>query len=153
MIRDLLLGKSPREKEFCYFNNSKSLFRKYAKLVTWFANTGIGSDYLGTPKSKISILLPNGYEEWGGGRDFRSTFYTRPVYAKKLWSALRVIDMTALWLKDFDEAQKLLAWELGLTRRMPAIADAVHFLGPFYPDPGPSETTSTDWFAYREAVN
>ena len=66
----------------------------------------------------------------GRGQRFQVNILHRPVYAKKLWSALRVIDMTALWLKDFDEAQKLLAWELGLTRRMPAIADAVHFLGP-----------------------
>ena len=139
--------------ELCYRNNPQSLFRKYKGLLTWFANTGVGRDYLGTPRSKISLLLPNGFQEWGGARDYRSTFYTKPVYAKKLWSALQAIDMVALWLKDFDEAQKLLAWELGLTRRMPAIADAVHFLGPFYPDPGPSETTSTDGFAYRELIN
>lgn len=61
--------------------------------------------------------------------------------------------MTSQWLKDFDEAKHLLAWQLGLTRREPAIAKAFMFLGPFYPDPGPSETTSTDGFAYREAVN
>ena len=156
MIRDLILNKSPQERdmELCYRNNPHSLFRKYSKLVTWFANTGIGRDYLGLPRSKFALMLPNGYSEWGGGRSFRSTFYTKPIYAPKLYPALQVVDLCHNWLKDFDEAKTLLAWQLGLTRRQPAIATNLLFAttSTFYPDPNP-ETTSVDGHLERSGVN
>ena len=145
-------------QELCYRNNTNSLFRKYAKLVTWFANTGIGSDYLGTPKSKISLLLPNGYSEWGGGRSFRSTFSTRPIYAPKLYPALQIVDLCHNWLKDFDEAKTLLAWQLGLTRRQPAIATNLLFAttSTFYSTAGGDgnvRNSNATWSTARNAAD
>ena len=135
--------------ELCYRNNPNSLFRKYARLVSWFARTGIGRDYLGVPRD-ISLMLPNGYHQTDDGRNVRATFYSRAVFAPKLYPALARLDTVQQWLKDFKEAKQLLAWELGLTRNMPALAKAVMLAqATFNPNADP-ESTSVDGIAGRK---
>ena len=96
-------------RELSYANNSKSLFRKYANLVTWFSKTQLGCDYLSdhsfslpyNPKD-ISLLLPNGFIE-EQGKDYQMTVTTRACYASKLYPALQTIDLVSQWISDFDE--------------------------------------------------
>ena len=136
--------------ELCYRNNPDSLFRKYAKLVTWFSNTKLGKDYLGINKidEKIGLFLPNGYHKILG-RQYDKTYYeatifTKPKYADKLYLALQAIDLASNWITDFKEAQHLLMWWTGQTFRTPRLAMAVNFTTTtVYPDPNP-ETTSMD---------
>ena len=58
-----------------------------------------------------------------------------------------------MWLRDFTEAQRLLAWQLGLSRQIPDIAKVIH-LGTttYYPDANP-ETTTVDGYVRRGAVD
>lgn len=133
--------------EKCYKNNPQSLFKKYRHLVTWLANTQVGRDYLGLPKRKIGLFLPNGFHEISE-ESYQATFYTRPVFVKKLWPALCGVDAVQSWIKDFSEAQRLLAWQLGLTRNIPDLAKAIHLADTFYPDAN-TETTSVDGRAYH----
>lgn len=109
-------------KELCYANNQKSLFRKYAHLVTWFAQTKLGRAYLGIPQrfNDIGLLVPNGFHRVDGNA-IQGRFYINPIYYNKLAPALFRIDTIRQWIKDFKEAQHLLAWELGLTGRRPAL--------------------------------
>lgn len=130
--------------KLCYANNPKSLFRKYAGLTTAFANTGIGRDFLShhsmrVPK-KVALMLPNGFIEKDRGVN-KATFYPRAPFASKFYPALAKIDLVSRWIKDFKEAKHLLAWELGLTRRIPALAKAVMFASPLtaYPVAGANE--------------
>lgn len=132
--------------ELCYANNEKSLFRKYARLVTWFARTGIGSDYLGVPKDTI-LMLPNGYHQ-GDGRNNRLTLTTRAIYAPKLWKALVAVDRVSGWITDFDEATRLLVWQLGLTRQIPDITRAISFSETTFNPDANVETTSVDGAAW-----
>ncbi len=132
--------------ELCYANNPKSLFKKYARLITWFSRTQLGRDYLGVPKD-IRLMLPNGYLHEGQG-----TFYTRPVYFPKLSPALRKIDMVSNWIKNAQEAKEFLLWQLNLLRKpafVPRLATAIMFKDDtFYPDPH-EEVSSVDGKVYR----
>lgn len=145
--------------ELCYRNNPNSLFRKYARLVTWFSNTNLGKDYLGINKvdEKIGLFLPNGYHKILGRQDdkiyYRATIYTRARYAAKLYLALRAIDLASNWITDFKEAQHLLMWWTGQTLRLPRLATAVNFATTtVFPDPNP-ETTSFDGNAARRPAS
>lgn len=96
--------------ELCYANNPRSLFRKYAKLVTWFANTKIGKTYLSIrsfplPSDPIHLLLPNGYIQHLGKDKYRLSVTTSAVYAPRLYPILSYIDSFGV---NFNEAVKLL---------------------------------------------
>ena len=135
--------------ELCYRNNQKSLFRKYARLVTWFSQTQLGRAYLGVPKD-IALMLPNGFIQ-GDQRGAKATFYTRPVYSPKLSLALAKIDLVSQWLKDFKEAKHLLVWELGMTWRKPVLAHAVMLAETtFNPDADPESTSVDGTITYLE---
>ncbi len=122
-------------RELCYANNPKSLFRKYARLVTWFANTNTGRDYLNIPQrfNDIGLLVPNGFHRVNGN-DAEARFYTNQLYSKKLAPVLTKIDLVNNWIKNFNEAKHFLIWELGLTRRKPAFAPLVMFADFIMPD-------------------
>lgn len=138
--------------ELCYRNNTKSLFKKYAHLITYFANLGIGRDYLGIPKGKVALLLPNGYHLYDRGV-YRATFYTRPVFVPKLYKSLVALDRVAMWIKGFDEAMKILTWQTGLSSSMPALIRSVNLtITTFFPDPNP-ETATVDGTAERSGVD
>jgi len=153
--------------ELCYANNPKSLFRKYAKLVTWFANTRLGRDYLSQnnfsiPKEKIGLFLPNGYitiKKMTKKRiDAQLVVTPRACYAPKLYPALQAIDLVSSWITHFDEAKELLAWYTGLRNKplwaSPAFNVAFSSPETYNPDPSP-ETTSTDGHAgyYNPGIN
>lgn len=131
--------------ELCYRNNTKSLFRKYARFVTWFANTGIGRDYLlhnnlYLPKN-VSVLLPNGYIEHDG-KHARLTVTTRPVYASKIYPALQALES---FTGTMRETKELLLWYLGL-RYQPSWAKSFNATLTVNPDANP-ETTTVDGYA------
>src|SRR3990167_6572488 len=72
--------------EISYVNNSRSLFKKYAQLVTRFSNTQEGRNFLDIPqyKESISFLTPNGWhlqtgESKSGEREIEFTFYSRAL--------------------------------------------------------------------------
>ncbi len=144
------------KNELCYINNPNSLFRKYARLVTWFANIQIGRDYLKQgnlyiPKEKIGLLLPNGYIRLGTiGKDkieAQLVVTTHACYAPKLYPALIAIERLSRWIEDFEEAKQILLGQLDLISwgRMPASAKMLRFLTlTKYPDPSGSEVTTCD---------
>lgn len=107
--------------ELCYANNSKSLFRKYAKLVTWFANTHLGRDYLRIPRGteKIVRLDANSYTEFlGRERDklfFRQAFYAADNHFERyLGLGFTSLEIVRRYLSNFHNAQEALAHYLGL---------------------------------------
>jgi len=144
--------------ELNYANNPRSLFRKYAHLVTWFANTGIGKDFLDLPKEPITLLLPNGYhkivEPGKSAQIEQLRVYPRAFYAYKMIPALFVVDMISSFMQDFSEAQQVLAYQLGLINSQPAILRAFNFRASLAikPDANP-ETTTVDGWVGRGAVN
>lgn len=139
--------------EVCYRNNTDSLFRKYAGLVTSFARLGIGKDYLSIPHSSdVTLLLPNGFHEHSSN-SHRATFSSRAIYSPKLIPALMVIDSLVGWITNFNEAQRILLWHLGLRREIPALAKSVMFAQSiFNPDADP-ESTSVDGRVGRTGTN
>lgn len=104
-------------------NNPQFLFHKYAKLVTWFANTQLGRDYLGIKEKNIVELLPNSHRAFldRSAEKFylKSTFYPCDFYNKKLGAALSALDIVSDWIKSFKDGQEALAFYLGL--RTPTI--------------------------------
>lgn len=140
--------------EFCYLNNPKSLFRKYAQLVTWFANQGIGRDFLSfrnmaVPRN-IALMLPNGFVEGSDG-DYRMTVFPCAPYSSKLYPVLQKLDMVQQWIKDFKEAQLFLAWNLGLIKKIPSV-NVMFTESTFNPDANP-ESTSVDGSVERASVD
>ena len=138
--------------ELCYTNNPKSLFRKYAKLVTWFANTQLGKDYLShsffIPKEKIALFLPNGYIV-KRGKEYQMTVTTTPVYAPKLYPALQAIDFLKT---NIDESREIMLWILGL-RGQPAWATN-KLLSSLTVNPDANvETTSVDGYTTNGNAN
>lgn len=147
--------------ELSYRNNEKSLFRKYAPLVTAFANHQLGRDFLGVKEDKkIGLFLPNGYHRIvAEGKTYveaQLVVTTRASYAPKLLPALRTIDLLSSFFHDFDEAQRFLFGQLGLIsgreflpllRQMPHLATHTS-----YPDANP-ETTTVDGYAARTPVD
>jgi len=110
--------------ELCYSNNQKSLFRKYAHLVTWFSNTRDGRAYLGDNfkdefglkfNDHIGLFLPNGFIKHNGGKKAQLVVTTRAIYAPKLYEILRKIDYFSN-IATFDELQKLLLYETDLVK-------------------------------------
>ena len=159
------------KQELAYKNNPNSLFRKYADLVTWFANTTDGRDIitgkhksLKIPKQKLDLFLPNGFRrikdfKHVNGVDipiYETVVTTRSVYSKVLLEALRQFDLLAPYVKDFDEAKRVFAYIMGvktvLTKK-PDVLGAVFFtVSTFYPDPDP-ESTTIDGNIGRTGVN
>ena len=143
--------------ELSYATNPQSLFRKYAKLVTWFSNQQLGRDFLKhnnlfIPNEKLGLLLPNGYIRLGTiGKDKREAqlvVTTRACYAPRLYPALQAIDLVSRWITSFDEAKELLAWYLGL-RGQPlwATRGIMFAVSTFNPDAN-EESTSVDGQVY-----
>lgn len=139
--------------EISYVNNHKSLFRKYARLVTWFANTQLGRDYLKhnnlyIPNEKLELLLPNGYvRRYGNNRQLIVS--TRPIFAPKLYPALQVLDFFNV---SSRESIDLIFWYLGL-RVQPIWATNKLFLTlNVNPDAHP-ETTTVDGSIYRNIAS
>lgn len=124
--------------ELCYANNQKSLFRKYAKLVTWY-----GRQF----NKDIALYLPNGFIE-GEGKDYRLTVYPRPINAPVLYPALMAIDALQYRLESFKTAQDILWWYLA-GGRVPTLLRQVNFSSVLInPDANP-ESTSVDGVVYR----
>lgn len=139
--------------ELSYVSNERSLFKKYAYLVTWFANTPIGKAYLGINEiaDPISLFLPNGYhvvkEQYKHGFYGQATLYARPIFSRKLTPLLIRLDAIAFQLKSFKEAQELLLYMIGLNPKVPDIYNHLHLLTrDFNPDADP-ETTTFDGYA------
>lgn len=135
--------------ELCYRNNPKSLFRNYAKLVTWFANTQLGRDYLKhnnffIPSEKLGLLLPNGYirKDTNHGQ---MVVTTRPVYAPRLYPALQAIEGIQT---TAQETKELLLWYLGLRHQPLWATNKLYSTLVTYPDANP-ESTSVDGYVQR----
>lgn len=144
--------------EFSYRTNKKSLFKKYAHLVTGFANHELGRNYLGIPnfKEQVSLLVPNGYHlktKYGTGL---ATFYSRSIYADKLSKILTEIDLLLPYINDYQEALDYIFWGVGIVNRnkpIPRLAHAISFTtDTFYPDPNP-ETSTVDGYIYYNNAN
>jgi len=129
--------------ELCYTNNPRSLFRKYAKLVTW-----VGKQF----DRDTVLYLPNGAIKQLDEETYRLTVYTRDVNTKLLYQALVAIDCLAYQLTSFQEAQEIVWWFLS-GGRLPKLLRSFHFdTTVFNPNASP-ETTSTDGFVTRAGVS
>lgn len=136
--------------ELCYINNKKSLFRKYKYLVTAFAKSDIGGDYIQSmipffKKSKeLELFLPNGYVE---KRDdlYKGIFTTRPIFSPLLLHSLTKIDIARTYYKDltFQDCLRMLYIDLGLVKNSFDLPQVLLGTYPFTPDYNP-ESTSVD---------
>lgn len=157
--------------ELCYKNNPKSLFRKYAPLITSLTKHQLFRDYvidktLKMPQEELGLLLPNGYQTkpqriskklWQ-----RKTVITpRAIYSPKLYPALYYLDKAAVFLRDLEEAENFFLGQLGLLKREEYLSDYKEIFKwfPHYaattiarPDPNP-ETTTVDGFTERSVVD
>ena len=128
--------------ELSYANNPKSLFRKYAKLVTWYGRQS---------NSDIALYLPNGHIERNGG-SYRMVVSTAAVNAPRLLPILQTIDALNYRLESFREACDVLAWYLE-GGRMPSILNRMHLSQLVKnPDANP-ETTTVDGRVGRQVSN
>lgn len=139
--------------ELCYANNPNSLFRKYAHLVTAFANHDTGRDWLELPDvGPFDLVLPNGFHLRDGDEGYMEVT-TRAVLAPCLYPVLKELDVYLPWIKDADEALEYLFWGCGLIKKSEPIPELAHkiMLGStnFNPDANP-ETTSVDGFCYSD---
>ena len=126
--------------ELCYRNNPDSLFRKYAKLVTWVGKSMIDKD--------IVLYLPNGYIKKLDKKTYQMQIYPRPINTKALYSALIAIDNLIYHLRSFTEAKNVMWWYLN-GGSMPTVLRSFHFDSLiFNPDANP-ESTSVDGYAQR----
>lgn len=141
-------------KAFCYANNSKSLFRKYAKLVTWFANTSMGREYLGLDfDQEIGLFLPNGYHKILDKKTRQATFFTRAIYSPKLYLSLLKLDlMLDRWQLSFEDQSAIILMDLGLRKYSFEYPRVFLTISTFNPDADP-ETTSVDGRVFRDGVN
>lgn len=140
--------------ELCYTNNPKSLFRKYARLVTWFSNTNVGRDYLGLKFNEpIKLFLPNGYHKIIDVKKDKAiveaTFFTRAKFSPLLYPALNKVDLMQPYLSSFEEAKVALMMALKLYKGddyIKRLLNQPHFAEfTFRSDPDP-ETTSVDGY-------
>lgn len=148
--------------EKTYLNYQDGLFRKYARIVTWLANTQLGRDYLkhnnlSIPDGEISLLLPNGYiaPVNKAKNKYKLTVTTRPCYATRIYPALQALDLVSGWLNNFEEAQRVILGHLDLISygRIPQVARSLNFSTlTAYPDANP-ETTTFDGYAARSGVD
>lgn len=137
--------------ELCYINNPNSLFRKYAKLITSLTKHQLFRDYLGLPNKKIALLLPNGFHEIDSEQG-KLIVYSRAIYSPKLTPALQKLDLVQPWLKSFKEAEKIIAWSLGLIGGFPSktLQSIMFAVNTFNPD-AHEENTSVDGYAARQS--
>lgn len=146
--------------ELNYTNNSKSLFRKYAKLATWFANTKIGREYLGLKFDEpIGLFLPNGYHKIlkvnKKEMQIQAQFSSRTIYAAKLYPILQVIDSASMYLGSFDDAKALLQAKLNIASKkdLSLILGLPHFAVATFNPNANVETTSVDGYAQRSVAS
>ena len=147
--------------ELCYANNPDSLFRKYAKLITWFSNTQLGRDYLSIPKSlgHIVKLSPNSFHEYLGQPKkntiaIQGRFYTFNRYYEKLGLALETIDMAQKHITDFHHAKEALTYYLGL-RHAYGLPRLLYTVATFNPNTGEGRVdrgNDVSWAACRDAA-
>jgi len=140
---------------------SKNIFRKYAHLVTWFANTHLGRDYLSIPNSlgKIVKLSPNSFHEYLGQptKDtiaIQGRFYTFDRYYEKLGLALETIDNVLNYIENFDRAKEALAYYLGL-RHTYGLPRLLYTVGTFNPNTGEGRIdrgNDATWAECRDAA-
>jgi hypothetical protein len=143
-----------------YITNPHSLFRKYAQLVTWFANTPQGRSYLNLAFSEpIGLFLPNGYHKILAVEKkvytAEATIFSRAIYSSLLSPALRKFDLMQPIIKDFSEAKKVFLWILGFNTEEIAprlVRHTLHDTLTVFPDADP-ETTSVDGRVYRTGVS
>lgn len=103
--------------ELYYQNTPKFLFRKYSKLVTLFARTQLGRDYLRIPNEykNIGLLTPNSFHIFDG-RQVYASFCIHDIYTEKLIHALLRVDIVSQYIVGIDDTLKVLAYQLGLIR-------------------------------------
>src|SRR3990167_7115079 len=101
-------------EDYFYAANPKHLLKKYVRLITAFANSQTGRDFLSIPnfQERISLLTPAGYHI----QDEYAIIYSRYPFLVKLERALQTLDLYLPYIKDFNEALKMLYWILGLIR-------------------------------------
>lgn len=148
--------------EFSYQNNSTFLFWKYAKLITWFANTQLGRDYLGIPNSlnKIIKLSPNSFHEYLGEpkKDIiavQGRFFTFDRYYEKLGLALETIENVQNYIDNFDRTKEALAYYLGL-RNTYGLPRLLYTTTDFTPNTGEGRVdrgNDVSWAACRDAAS
>lgn len=155
-------------KELCYRNNPKSLFRKYAPLVTFLTRHQLFRDYVSykgfvVPKN-TDLLLPNGYREYLGKQGkkhyFQTIVSTKAIFASKLYPALYYLDKAAPFLKTMENAEEFLLGQLGLLKPKEHWNEYRQILewfphyaveDTFNPDANP-ESTSVDGTAGRDTA-
>ena len=145
--------------ELCYRNNTKSLFRKYAFLITALTKYQLFRDYVmdktfKMPQEKLSLLLPNGYHERIEKNRYRMIITPNAIYSRKLYPALFRFDSIASFVKDAKEAMEIFLWLLKLRPAyFPSLIQRLHFAqSTFNPDANP-ETTSVDGTVSRAGVS
>lgn len=118
MIRAPKLSGMYRSKEAPRYaaQYDGDLFHKYTYLVTYFSNSYEGKRYLDLPLSeeKIVLLTPSGYYQEIGNGEYRFTCYSGPLFHWALNHALVKIDFLSLYIKDFQEAYRLLKYYTGI---------------------------------------
>lgn len=96
------------------------LYKKYSLLLSWFANTNIGRDYLHIPKSeKIISLKSNSYTEYlGREKDkiiLRTSFYSPDNHFDRyLGLGLQALEIVNKYLNNFEESKRALLDYLNL---------------------------------------
>ena len=148
--------------ELYYQNNPKSLFRKYAFLVTSLTRHQLFRDYLDVGNLSFAVpttttlLLPNGFRQYLGydkGQHFSKTVVSSQAnFSSKLYPALYYLDAAAPFLRSLEDAEHFLFGQLGLLKPLEHWSEYREILKWFphyattttvYPDADP-ETTSVD---------
>ena len=145
--------------KLCYANNPKSLFRKYAPLVTAFATSQEGKKFIQSkksffnPQNEVMLFLPNGWIEKMGDNRFLLKVATRPVFSSILSSTLTKIDIACETYKmPFEDLLEMMFIDLGLRGFSTQYPQVFLTVGTFNPDPDP-ENTSVDGSAVRLGQN
>lgn len=161
-------------QELNYRNNPNSLFRKYARLVTWFANTPSGRQYITSkykklrlPNQPFDLFLPNGYRiitgiyPLGRGKwhvQKKTVVTTRPVFSRNvLLEPLQQFDLYAPYVKNIEEAKSIFNYlvfgSIGSGLQIPwQVLGIVHTVTTVYPNPDP-ETTTCDGRVFLDGVS
>lgn len=141
--------------ELAYINNSNSLFRKYAFLLHNLVRHQAFRDRFtinGFELSKNTILLlPNGFVDYLGKKQFRSTFSTRAYNSPILYQTLEKLDIVSSYISNIKEAEIFIMNDLGLIRKRFDFPQ-IYLSDTFNPDANP-ESTSVDGRVYRGVVN
>lgn len=140
--------------ELAYINNPRSLFRKYHQLVTLFANSDRGKDFLSQksffkPDRKVALFLPNGWHEKVEENTYKTVITTRPIFSPLLYLTLTKIDLALdKWKMSLQDQLEMMFIDLGL-KPFSFEYPQVHLVeDTFNPDADP-ESTSFDGRTFR----